>query len=68
MKLRHLRYSTTFRTASSAYFRTATHLVPYDDPELFNSTVERFFDAPFAKKDRIRDALKSLEKARAAHD
>ena len=49
-------------------FPNATHFVPYDDPELFNSTVERFFNTPFAKKDRIRDALKSLEKARAAHD
>ncbi|HEX4170148.1 MAG TPA: alpha/beta hydrolase, partial [Bryobacteraceae bacterium] len=49
-------------------FPNATHFVPYDDPELFNSTVERFFNTPFAKKDRVRDALKSLEKARAAHD
>ena len=49
-------------------FPNATHFVSHDDPELFNSTVERFFDTPFAKKDRVRDALKSLEKARAAHD
>jgi len=39
----------------------ATHLVPYDDPALFDATVEHFFREPFVKKDRIRDALKSWE-------
>jgi pimeloyl-ACP methyl ester carboxylesterase len=42
-------------------FPNATHMVPYDDPDLFNSTVERFFRTPFAKKDRILDLLKSVE-------
>jgi pimeloyl-ACP methyl ester carboxylesterase len=46
-------------------FPNATHLLPYDDPDLFNSTVERFFRTPFAKKDRIKDALKSLEEMRS---
>ena len=32
-----------------------THMVPYDDPELFNATVQRFLDKPFVKKDRIKD-------------
>src|ERR1700732_631263 len=30
-------------------FPNATHAVPYDEPELFNATVDRFFQAPFAK-------------------
>jgi len=42
-------------------FPNATHMIPYDDPVLFNTTVERFFRAPFAKKDRIKDLLKSME-------
>jgi pimeloyl-ACP methyl ester carboxylesterase len=42
-------------------FPNATHMVPYDDPALFNATVERFFRAPFAKKDRLKDFVKSLE-------
>jgi hypothetical protein len=36
-------------------------MVPYDDPALFNGTVERFFRAPFVKKDRIKDMLRSYE-------
>lgn len=42
-------------------FPNATHMIPYDDPALFNGTVERFFRAPFVKKDRIKDMLKSYE-------
>ena len=47
-------------------FPNATHFVPYDDPALFNATVERFFRAPFVKKDRIADALKSWEALKAS--
>ena len=43
----------------------ATHMVPFDDPALFNATVERFFRTPFVKKDRIKDVMKSFEKMRA---
>jgi len=46
-------------------FPNATHMVPFDDPALFNATVERFFRTPFVKKDRINDTMKSLEKLRA---
>lgn len=46
-------------------FPNATHMVPYDDSILFNATVERFFRAPFVKKDRIKDTFKSLEAMRA---
>ena len=42
-------------------FPSATHFVPFDDPALFNATVDRFFREPFVKKDRIEDALKSWE-------
>ncbi|SPE32973.1 Alpha/beta hydrolase fold protein (fragment) [Candidatus Sulfopaludibacter sp. SbA6] len=47
-------------------FPNATHMVPYDDPDLFNATVERFFRAPFAKKDRVKDFLKSFEAMKAS--
>jgi hypothetical protein len=36
-----------------------THMLPYDDPELFNATVQRFLDTPFVKKDRINDMMAS---------
>jgi len=47
-------------------FPNATHMVPYDDPVRFNAAVERFFRAPFVKKDRIKDLLKSLEALKAS--
>ncbi len=43
-----------------AIFPNATHIIPYDDPDLFNATVDRFFRTPFVKKDRIQDMLNSL--------
>jgi len=42
-------------------FPNATHMVPYDEPALFNATVERFFHAPFAKKDRVKDLFESYQ-------
>jgi pimeloyl-ACP methyl ester carboxylesterase len=47
-------------------FPNATHMVPYDDPALFNATVERFFRTPFVKKDRIKDFLASYESMTAS--
>ena len=47
-------------------FPNATHMVPYDDPARFNATVERFFRAPFVKKDRVKDLLKSFEAMKAS--
>jgi hypothetical protein len=41
-------------------------MVPYDDPALFNATVERFFRTPFVKKDRIKDFLASYESMTAS--
>lgn len=41
--------------ANLAVLPNNTHMVPYDDPELFNATVQRFLDTPFVRKDRIKD-------------
>lgn len=49
-----------------AIFPNATHMIPFDDPALFNATVERFFRTPFVKKDRVNDLIKSLYTLRAA--
>ena len=43
------------KNSQLAIFPNATHMIPFDDPALFNATVARFFDTPFVKKDRIRD-------------
>ncbi len=48
--------------AQLAVFPNSTHLVPYDDPQLFNITVERFLTTPFNKKDRIPDTMASFER------
>lgn len=45
-------------------FPNATHLVPYDEPALFNAAVDHFFTTPFVKKDRLKDAVRSLEALR----
>jgi pimeloyl-ACP methyl ester carboxylesterase len=47
-----------------AIFPNATHAIPFDDPPLFNSTIERFLKTPFVKKDRIGDLMKSIGKMR----
>jgi pimeloyl-ACP methyl ester carboxylesterase len=47
-------------------FPNATHAVPYDDPALFNATVEHFFREPFVRKDRVKDVLTSLQALTAA--
>jgi len=51
-----------------AILPNATHMVPFDDPALFNTTVERFFRTRFVKKDRIKDLIPSFEKMRAQFD
>ena len=45
--------------ANLAVLPNNTHMLPYDDPELFNATVQRFLDTPFVKKDRINDMMAS---------
>jgi len=44
----------------------STHMVPFDDPALFNAAVERFLRASYVRKDRVQDTLKSLEALRKA--
>ena len=48
--------------AELAIFPNSTHLVPYDDPELFNSTLDRFLSTPYRKIDRIPATMTSFEK------
>ena len=48
-----------------AIFPSATHMIPFDDPATFNSTVERFLRTPLVTIDRVNDVFKSLEKMRA---
>ena len=50
------------KNAQLGFFPNATHMVPFDDPELFNTTIERFLSTPFTRKDRIADLMKSYEK------
>lgn len=47
-------------------FPNATHMIPYDDPELFDATVDRFFRTPFIGKDRIKDVMRSYEALKAS--
>lgn len=48
--------------AQLAIFPNATHLIPYDDPEQFNGTVDRFLATPFKKIDLIPQTMASIEK------
>ncbi len=54
------------RNGQLAIFPNATHLVPYDNPDLFNTTVDRFLTTPFVKIDRMPDTMKSLEAMKAS--
>jgi pimeloyl-ACP methyl ester carboxylesterase len=53
--------------AQLVIFPGATHMIPFDDPALFNATVERFLRTPFRKIELLNDTLKSLEKMRTGH-
>lgn len=48
--------------AELAILPNSTHLVPYDDPELFNTTIDRFLSTPYRKIDRIPETMASFEK------
>lgn len=50
------------QNAQLAVFPNSTHVVPFDDPQLFNTTVERFLTTPFKKKDRIPATMASFER------
>jgi pimeloyl-ACP methyl ester carboxylesterase len=45
-------------------FPNATHTMAFDEPALFNATVERFFRTPYRKRDRVGDVMKSFEAMR----
>ena len=47
-------------------FPNATHMIPYDDPVLFDATIDRFFRTPFVKKDRVKDMFKSWQSMQAS--
>ena len=47
-------------------FPNATHMIPYDDPALFDSTVERFFREPFVQRDRVKDFASSMQAMEAS--
>ena len=47
-------------------FANATHMIPFDDPDRFNSIVATFLQKPFVKVDRLGDTMKSPEKLRTA--
>ncbi len=47
--------------AQLAIFPNRTHLIPYDDPEQFNGTVDRFLATPFKKIDLIPQTMGSFE-------
>ena len=51
--------------ANLAVFPDSSHAVSYDDPELFNATVDRFLQTPFRNRDRIADVMGSLKKMNA---
>ena len=48
--------------AQLAIFPNSTHMVPFDDAEKFNTTVDRFLLSPFTKIDRIPATIGSFEK------
>ena len=47
--------------AHLAIFPGATHMIPWQDPELFNRTVDTFFAKPFARPD-TKELLQQLVK------
>ncbi len=51
--------------AQLAIFPSATHLIPYDDPQTFNGAIDRFLATPFRKIDRIPETMASFEKVMA---
>jgi hypothetical protein len=47
-------------------FCNGSHMIPFDDPDRFNSIVATFLEKPFVKINRLGDTMKSLEKLRTA--
>ena len=53
--------------AELVIFPGATHMIPVDDPDLFNTTVDRFFRVPFVKTDRVAGLMKSIARTGAEY-
>ena len=53
--------------AQLVIFPGATHMIPVDNPALFNATVDRFFRTPFVKTDRVADLMKSSARMKAEY-
>ncbi len=53
--------------AELAIFPAATHMIPVDDPERFNATVDRFFRTAFVKTDRVGGLIRSGARMRAEY-
>ena len=50
--------------AQMQIFASATHMIPFNQPDRFNSIVATFLEKPFVKIGRLGDTMKSLEKLR----
>lgn len=50
-----------------AIFPNATHAIPFEDPKLFNETIDRFFRQPFVKMDRLPATMKAFQRMKAEH-
>ena len=48
--------------AQIAVFSNNTHIIPFDDPQTFHATVEKFLATSFRKIDRIPATIDSLER------
>lgn len=53
--------------AQLVIFPGATHMIPVDDPALFDATVDRFFRTPFVKTDRVAGLMASIARMRAEY-
>jgi len=53
--------------AQLVIFPGATHMIPVDDPALFNATVDRFFRTPFVKTDRVAGLMKSMARMKTEY-
>jgi pimeloyl-ACP methyl ester carboxylesterase len=53
--------------AQLVIFPGATHMIPVDDPALFNATVDHFFRTPFAKIDRVAGLMQTNARMKAEY-
>lgn len=53
--------------AQLVIFPGATHMIPVDNPVLFNATVDHFFRTPFVKTDRVAGLMRSGQRMKAEY-